>query len=166
MKIKLKTTQDELEVSVFLWLARLLAPLPTHPPTYTSSRYGISFLRMQEYWEELGRREAAVAMLAKPGRQQIRALTTEELIQLAFAAECGAGQGVVLFSINREEIGRLADQLPGANSKLFLEDFLFIPAASRESARKAVEKIPAQLAFVAAIDRGLIFAKNYDEGWI
>lgn len=166
MKIKLKTTQDELEVRVFLWLSRLFFALPDKPPTYFSSRYGMSFLRMQEYWEELGRRETAVAMLAKPGKQQIRALSTEELIQLAFAAECGAGQGVVLFSINRQEIGRLADQLPGANSKLFLEDFLFIPASSRESARKAVDKIPSQLAFVAAIDRGLIFSKNYDGDWL
>lgn len=163
MKISIKSTNDVLIIDLWLWFLRSLGLTHHDPdsPTYESTRYSFHFFRMREYWEELGKREATINLLRASNQVQTRALSTEELIQIAFAAETGPSQGVVLFNMSQEGASRLADQLPSLGRKLLEEDFIFLRVGTREAATKVLTKIPSVYAYAVALDRGLIFDRNY-----
>lgn len=161
---KIKSTNDTLEIDVVLFLMSLVGARPPwdRGAVYSSSRYGFTFGKMREYWEELGKRETAVQMLAANGSKKpfLRGMTTEELIQKAFSVEAGASQGAVLFNISMDGYARLG-QSGVIPASVLEEDFIFIRCDSREQARRITDKIPSSQAWVVSLDRGSIFHQNY-----
>lgn len=163
--IHLKETGDKIELNLIQFLARLFhLRQADSPPVYVSSVYGFNFDYFKEYWQELARRNTLIELLAlqkQKGPKGIRGFSFEELLQKAAATELGTGIGVILWNINTITLGRMLDRFQGMDATIFNEDYVVIPAQTREQARKLLDRIPETLAEAVAIDRGHIFAKNY-----
>ena len=133
------------------------------PELFFSNNYGFYFSSISQYWLEIGKKNALLEILIKQKQLGIRGYSFEEFLQKIGNLEFGHGSGVILYNVNTYTLGRITDRFPGVNISVFNEDYVIIPASSRSQAKKLLEKIPQTLAEAVAIDRGLIFDRNYPE---
>lgn len=161
MKIKVKNTGDTIKFSLYELICSVFnTPIK---PIFFSTVYGFNFNSIAEYWMEIGKRNSLVELIARQKQRGIKGLSFDEILQRASVTEFGTGVGVILFNINTITLGRTLDRFEGIDATIFNEDFVTIPVNTRDQARKILERITPLLADAVAIDRGIIFHRNYED---
>lgn len=147
-------------ITVYLWalIQRLVGVYQGKP--FHSQLLNFDFSNFSDYHYMLGKKDALVDVLLSNQNGGIKGYSFPEVIARLARMELGTSCGVILFNINYFELGRISDRFPGANLSLFKEDFVVIPAKSKEHALKILNKIPASLASSMAVQDGYIFETN------
>lgn len=160
MKFEIKKTGDVIIVKPWVYFQRLFGALPETPP-FQSTVYHFSFFSMDEYWMEMGKRDALSTLIVNKTKPYI-GISFDEVVERAAVSLLGMAPGVILFNINTYSMGRLKDRLLDTDG-VVNEDFVLIYAKSKEAAKKILDKIPSQLAEGYALDRGRVFHNNFEE---
>lgn len=164
MKFKIKSTNDEIVVDIWGRIKEYITRGSNTKYTCFSIKYGFYFSSVSEYWQEIGKRNALVEVIARNKTGIIHGCSFFEVLQRIAPLEFGTGIGIILYNINTYTLGRFLDRFEGVNASILNEDFVFISVDSRDKARKFIEKIPENLAEAIAVDRGIIIAKNFKDG--
>jgi frataxin-like iron-binding protein CyaY len=162
MKFKIKSTGDIVETKISWFFERFIRRELPRQELFFSTLYGFHFNSFSEYWLEIGRKNTLVEIIAKQKKKGIKGISFEEMLQRVSISEFGSGVGVILYNINTYTLGRTLDRFEGVSVGVFNEDYVFIQMDSREQARKLIERTPDTLAEAIAIDRGLIFDRNFE----
>lgn len=130
---------------------------------FYSYNYAFAFHSFKDYWKEVGRRQVLLEHMAKPSyRGGPKGLSELEAIQKLARIELGDNPGVILYDINLQDAGRLAERFPGVNASLFLEHFIILPTKNREAAITLAEALPLSLTRTLAFSDGIYVTDNLE----